>query len=103
MKMNFIPLLSLENGIEVADNKNAEEILNAFAERNEEFKNGKWKEGWHNFCVSMQENYKRVLRGLCTPETNEKTTELFAHFLDCEAHTDVWIELFPTWNATNEK
>ena len=28
--------------------------------------------------------------------------ELFSHFLDCEAHTDVWRELFKTWNHTNE-
>ena len=25
----------------------------------------------------------------------------FGHMLDCEAHTDVWRELFPSWNLTN--
>jgi hypothetical protein len=28
--------------------------------------------------------------------------QLFCHYLDCEAHTDVWRELFYTWNHTNE-
>ena len=25
----------------------------------------------------------------------------FGHYLDCEAHTDVWRELFKTYNHTN--
>ena len=32
----------------------------------------------------------------------EEDTHWFAHYLDCEAHTDVWRELYPTWNHTNE-
>ena len=36
-------------------------------------------------------------------EDGETGNNLFAHYLDCEAHTDVWRELFPTWNQTNEK
>ena len=27
----------------------------------------------------------------------------FAHYLDCEAHTDIWKELYKTYNATNER
>jgi signal recognition particle GTPase len=33
----------------------------------------------------------------------EREKHHFAHYLDCEAHTDVWRELYPTWNLTNEK
>ena len=33
----------------------------------------------------------------------KKCNKLFGHYLDCEAHTDVWRELFPTANQTNEK
>ena len=82
-------------------NEQAQEILTGLATRNEELQNGKWLTGWHDFCVSMQDTYKGVLRGLCTTETKEETTELFSHFLDCEAHTDVWRELFPSWTFTN--
>jgi hypothetical protein len=28
--------------------------------------------------------------------------EKFAHYLDCEAHLDVWMELFKTHNHRNE-
>ena len=34
--------------------------------------------------------------------TVENVNDRFGHFLDCEAHTDVWRELFKTYNATNE-
>ena len=76
--------------------------MKPFEERNQELQNGKWREGWHTFCVNNQW-YKGVLCGLGTENTDERKMENFAHYLDCEAHTDVWRELFPTWNHTNEK
>ena len=103
IKIDFIPLVTRENGIELAEREKAKEILEEFEARNIELQNGKWLTGWHDFCVSKQDTYKGVLQGLCMPETKEETTELFSHFLDCEAHTDVWRELFPTWNRENEK
>lgn len=101
--IKFIPLVTMEKGIDVAKGAKAEEIMNGFAERNEELKNGKWQDGWHAFCEKVSANYKGALRGLETEETTEEQTHLFAHYLDCEAHTDVWRELYPTWNKTNEK
>jgi poly-gamma-glutamate synthesis protein (capsule biosynthesis protein) len=103
LKVNFTPLVSKDDGIDVAKGESADEIMCSFSERNVELQNGKWKDGWHEFCVKVQETYKRALRELCAPDTKEEKTELFSHFLDCEAHTDVWRELFPTWNKTNEK
>lgn len=41
---------------------------------------------------------KALLLGDLSPTV--VTNPLFA---DCEAHTDVWRELFPTANQTNEK
>ncbi len=39
----------------------------------------------------------------CLEDSTEKENAAFGHYLDCETHTDVWRELFPTYNATNEK
>ncbi len=103
LKMQFIPLVFGNSSIDVAKGEKAKEIMTAFEKRNEELKNGQWKEGWHKFCVSMREVYDGVLRGLYEEATTEEKQQLFAHFLDCEAHTDVWRELNPTYNATNEK
>lgn len=52
------------------------------------------------FCEGVKW-YKDVIYAF-TKESDEKTEQLFAHFLDCEAHTDVWREMFPTWNQTNK-
>lgn len=103
LKIKFIPLLTKEKSIDVAKGEDADEILHAFTKRSQELQNGQWRNGWHAFCVKVQDSYKGALQGLCTPETKENATERFSHYLDCEAHTDVWKELFPTWNMTNEK
>ncbi len=100
--IKFIPLVTYENGIDVAKGEKANEIMTAFEMRNEELKNGKWREGWRAFCEKVSANYKGALRGLETEQTTEEQTHFFAHYLDCEAHTDVWRELYPTWNATNK-
>lgn len=101
--IKFIPITTTSDRIDVAKGEKGEEILSSFASRNEELKSGKWKDGWHAFCESVEASYKKVLKGLEQEDTLEKQTQKFAHYLDCEAHTDVWRELFPTWNTTNEK
>ena len=99
---SFYAFTVQELGINLAKGEEKEKILNAFNLRNEELLNGKWKEGWHAFCESVKEKYIAVLRGLEMEETTESQTQRFAHYLDCEAHTDVWRELYPTWNQTNK-
>ena len=52
---------------------------------------------------SVKEHYCYMIRNACNEDSTDTNRELFAHFLDCEAHTDVWRELFKTYNQTNEK
>lgn len=94
-KIEFIPTVTLKNGITLAKGEKKETILKEFKKRNEEIINGKWKDGWHDFCESKRKIYTDVITG--------GNLDNFAHYLDCEAHTDVWRELFPTWNQTNER
>lgn len=102
LSIKFIPLVTYEKGIDVAKGEKAKEIMDAFKIRNEELLNGKWRDGWHAFCESVKDMYSGALKGLEMPETTEHQLQNFAHYLDCEAHTDVWRELYPTWNATNK-
>ena len=88
--------------MELAKGAEKEEILSAFEKRNEELANGKWKEGWHAFCVSMKDVYLASVANAYAPGSTETQDKLFGHYLDCEAHTDVWRELFPTDNHKNE-
>ncbi len=101
-EIEFHPCVLKEYGIDLAKDEAKAKILDEFNSRNEELQNGKWKEGWAAFCDSVKEKYKAVLKGLEAEDTTEAQTQRFAHYLDCEAHTDVWRELFPTWNGTNK-
>lgn len=96
VSIKFYPFTSREKCLKLASGKDYDEIMGEFEKRNEELQNGEWKKGWKDFCESVRERY--------TQRANrEATPDFFAHYLDCEAHTDVWKELFPTWNLTNEK
>lgn len=95
----FYPLVTTEYGCDLAKGDAAREIMSGFIRRNAELLDGRWRDGWHAFCVGMKSNYERVLKGFANG--TEHDIQFFAHYLDCEAHTDVWRELYPTWNHTN--
>lgn len=103
-KMEFIPTVIEGNGIALAKGEEKEEIMSAFYQRNEELLDDRWKAGWHAFCENV---VKDIYFGCVSNAYTEHSTPFqdgqFNHFLDCEAHTDVWRELFPTANMTNEK
>lgn len=88
------------NGVCLLEGAKKNELLNAFEERNRELQSDAWLDGWRAFCESIRIPYTKV--AYQSKET-DRDKEKFAHFLDCEAHTDVWRELFYTKNLTNEK
>ena len=101
--MEFTPIVNNGSGIALAKGEEKENILSAFAKRNEELQNGEWKKGWHQFCLDNAESYLGYLGRACAPGATQRDNDVFGHYLDCEAHTDVWRELFPTYNLTNER
>lgn len=102
-EMEFIPLVVKGNGIALADGSEKEAILSGFEERNAQLASGEWEIGWKKFCESVKNNYITALKNAFKADATEIEKGLFGHHLDCEAHTDVWRELFPTANMTNEK
>ena len=103
LDVEFVPVVRNEsaNGIELAKGELHNRLLLEFAQRNAELRNGEWKKGWNEFCLSKYPNYIKAA-SRATLESDLDDMQLFCHFLDCEAHTDVWRELFYTWNHTNE-
>lgn len=97
-----MPVQMKENGIELSKGENKNQIIKAFEKRNAELKTDEWKKGWHDFCVSQQDYYFKVISRSLREDSKDEETAMFGHFLDCEAHTDVWRELFPSYNLTNE-
>lgn len=98
--IRFYPIVATPTGCDLARGKDARDILIEFEKRNASLKDGTWRDRWHEFCTSPEMSYyhDRVKAA----GSDEESTQWFAHYLDCEAHTDVWRELYPTWNATNE-
>jgi len=90
-------------GIRLADAKEKERILKEFQERSQRLADGSWLEGWKEFCESKRDVYTRAVARAGVEENGERAMQMFAHYLDCEAHSDVWKELFQTYNKTNEK
>ncbi len=92
--IEFIPHKNTDCGIVLSDDP---EIMAGFNARSQSLKDGSWRDGWHEFCLSKEESYKKVIHNAM------ENSKRFGHYLDCEAHTDVWRELYPTANLTNEK
>ena len=102
-EMSFTPLRMGDVGIDVAKGNDGETIMSEFFERSKTLENGEWKKGWHDFCEMKKDGYIQAISRACLEGSTEKENGKFGHYLDCEAHTDVWRELFPTYNQTNEK
>ncbi len=100
-EVSFTPLTCTENGIRLASEDIKRAVLEGFSARNATLKDGMWQEGWHAFCENNRKNYINVIKNAAVEGATEEQNAFFAHYLDCEAHSDVWRELFPTYNRTN--
>lgn len=96
---SLIPVVGHQNGIRLANDAEKEAILSQMAQRNQMLADGTWIEGWREFCQSVQPTYEAVVFNAKDDPENPRLREHFAHYLDCEAHTDVFRELFKTWHA----
>lgn len=101
--IEFIPLRSDSCSIDLAKGEDKEQILAEFEARNRSLEDGSWIDGWREFCERSKPQYLKAVSLAYAPDAVERSNEKFAHYLDCEAHTDVWRELFKTYNNTNEK
>jgi len=100
--LRFIPHRITDDGITLAKGEEAAVIMADMAQRNASLRDGTWRAGWQTFCRENSELYTRVIADAMLPDSTPGKNHCFAHYLDCEAHQDVWRELFPTANMTNE-
>ena len=63
-KIEFIPTVNTEFGIEIAKGEVKEEIMSSFEKRIKELENGEWKKGWHAFCESVKGPYTDSIKKL---------------------------------------
>ncbi len=77
----------------MANEDEKQSILSELKTRSKSLQDGTWQKGWKAFCDSVS-HYTSILQG--------DNIDLKAHFLDCEAHLDVFKERHKTWNHTND-
>ena len=101
--VEFVPIVFTKTGITLAKGNVAKMIDDGFCARNKALETDEWKKGWSDFCKSVNERYLNAVANAYAEGCTQKDKQKFAHYLDCEAHTDVWRELFKTYNHKNER
>lgn len=103
IEIDFHPWVITDTGITLAAGEEKEEILKQFATYTEHLQDEQtWLAEWRRFCKSKEDLYREGIHNVLAKGKDADPREIFPHFLDCEAHTDVWRELFPTWHAKKE-
>lgn len=103
MELELIPTVALENGIVLAEGDEKKAILDAFAKQSEALKTDAWLDGWREFCLENTEKYLDVIKKAYSDGCSERDIEMFAHYLRCEAHHDVWDEICKlSWETRKE-
>ena len=102
----FHPLRVTDTGVTLDEGESRERELRELDERSRLLLDDEaWMREWHAFCESMRPSYRESIARAFRDNDTEVPAEIFPHYLDCEAHTDVWRELYPTWHraATDEQ
>jgi len=100
MKLEYLPVVTTETGVCLAHGEKKQEILDGFYARSELLQDEeKWLGKWQEFCGSMPYYIDAVSKAYVDIPEGEKCRQVFPHYLDCEAHLDVWKTIYLTWHA----
>lgn len=98
--ITFIPCVREGVGIRLANEEETKRMMDGFYQRNEELSTNAWRDGWKAVCEQNRELYEWSVHNTVHEAQDPVARQIFAHYLDCEAHCDIYRELFPTWNKT---
>lgn len=99
LSIDYVPVEAGARGIQLAHGAEKQRLLDGFEARSEMLADGRWLEGWEAFCARVAPYYLASVRDAFSDPEAPRKLEHFAHYLDCEAHTDVYRALFKTWHA----
>ncbi len=99
VKIEYLPVIAEAHGIRLAQGERREQVLKGFTQRSRQLLDGSWLQEWEAFCASISTLYIGSVRDAFSDPDDPRKLEHFAHYLDCEAHTDVYRTLFKTWHA----
>ena len=100
LKLVVHPVVTTETGVTLAEGAEKAAILDGFTARGEALQDDeKWLAAWEEFCRSKPYYIDAVKNAYADIPEGEMCRQVFPHYLDCEAHLDVWKTLYRTWHA----
>ena len=100
VRVTYHPVIVTDTGIRLAAGTEKEQILQGLARRSEVLQDEKaWLAAWEAFCRTMPYYIDAVRNAFTDVPPGERCNQVFPHYLDCEAHTDVWHTVFPSWHG----
>ena len=94
------PVVVTQTGIRLANETEKETLLAAMDRRGEILQNeDAWLAEWERFCRSIPDYVNAVKYAYRDVPEGERCSQVFPHYLDCEAHTDVWHTVYPSWHG----
>lgn len=101
MHVEYLPVVTTETGIALAQGDEKSAILQAFHDRSLAIcDEAEALRLWEAFChADTQSYYLNCVRDGFSDEADPTGfKQVLPHYLDCEAHLDVWQTLFKTWH-----
>jgi len=103
LQVTYHPVVTTDAGITLAEGEEKDSILAGFADRSRLLQDDKvWMENWEAFCHSLPYYVAAVKNAYANVSEGEECNQIFPHYLDCEAHLDVWKTIYPTWHAAKK-
>ena len=100
IRIDYHSVATADSGIRLAEGTEKEEILDGFRQRSLILQDEeKWLAEWEAFCRSMPYYLDAAAHAFEEIPEGEQCRQVFPHYLDCEAHLDVWQTIFRTWHA----
>ena len=98
--VQYHPVVVTETGIRLAGGAEKETLLTELSRRSAVLQNeDAWLAEWDKFCRTMSYYVDAVSLAFRDVPEGERCRQVFPHYLDCEAHTDVWRTIFPSWHG----
>ena len=100
MAVDYLPVVVTDTGVRLAAGAEKSGILEAFRRRSEILQDEKqWMAAWEAFCFAIPDYPNAVKNAFRDIPEGDFCNQVFPHYLDCEAHCDVWHTIFPSWHG----
>lgn len=100
LQVEYIPVQVTPTGIALARGEEKRALLAGFMQRSEMLLDEEqWLAAWRAFCEGETYYFDAATDAFTDVPEGEKCRQVFPHYLDCEAHLDVWQTIFKTWHG----